>query len=103
MQRNLKYDLSFAAVAREDVREIVLWYKNEVDGLENRFLFSLEVIISELRDNPLIYPIQFNNIRCGLLRRFPYKVYYTIDQETVIILGVIHVKRNPKLIRKRVR
>ena len=103
MQKSRDYVVEFTVVAREDVREIVWWYRNEREGLEDRFLFSLKVSLNELGANPLIHPIQFQDIRAVLLKRFPYKVYYTLLESNVIILGVIHTKRSPKLIRKRLK
>ena len=101
MQKSLEYVLEFTPSAREDIREIVLWYRNEVEGLQARFLLSLKSAIDLLLDNPEAYQINFSCIRSILLHRFPYRLYYFVEGKSIKILGIIHLKRSPKFIRKR--
>ncbi len=101
MQKSLDFVLEFTPQAREDIREIVLWYRNEVEGLQDRFLLSLKSSVDLLLDNPLAFQVNFSSIRSILLYRFPYRLYYFIDGISIRILGIIHIKRNPKFIRKR--
>ena len=103
MPENLEYVLEFTAKARDDIREIVWWYRNEQEGLEERFLLSLKASTDSLLKNPQIYQINFQSIRSLLLKRFPYRLYYFIENSSIVVLGVIHTKRNSKLIRKRVK
>ncbi|NOS92359.1 MAG: type II toxin-antitoxin system RelE/ParE family toxin [Cyclobacteriaceae bacterium] len=103
MQKNLEYDVEFTFHAREDIREIVLWYRNEVEGLEDRFLISLKSSIDLIARNPTNYQVNFGVIRSILLNRFPYRVYYFIEEKVIKILAVIHLKRSPRYIRKRLK
>src|SRR6267154_550008 len=103
MPKSPEYVLEFTAATREDIREIVWWYRNEQEGLEERFLLSLKASTDSLLKNPQIYQINFQSIRSLLLKRFPYRLYYFIENSSIVVLGVIHTKRNPKLIRKRVK
>lgn len=79
MPKNLEYVLEYTATAREDVREIVLWYRNEQEGLEDRFLLSLKASTDSLVKSPLIHQVNFHSIRSVLVRRFPYRLYYSIE------------------------
>lgn len=101
MPKNPEYLLDFIPQAREDVREIVVWYRSEMKGLEDRFLLSLKNSTNFLQRNPFIYQINFDSIRSLLLQRFPYRVYYFDEANMVKIIGVVHTKRNEKYIRKR--
>jgi Plasmid stabilisation system protein. len=103
MSESLRYVLEFTPQAREDIREIVLWYRNEVEGLEERFLLNLEVSINSLIKNPFIYQINFETIRAVLISKFPYRLHYIVEGNSIKVLGVIHVKRSPKLIRRRIK
>lgn len=103
MPKSPEYILEFTAAAREDLREIVLWYRNEQEGLEERFLLSLKASTDSMLKNPFIFQVNFQAIRSLLLRRFPYRLYYFIEDDSIIVLGVVHTKRSPKLIRKRLK
>src|SRR5579859_4853762 len=103
MPKNLDYVLEFTPKAREDVREIVLWYRGEREGLEDRFLLSLKASTDILLKNPRHYQIKFESVRALLLKRFPYRLYYFMEGNLITVLGVVHTKRSPKLIRKRLK
>ena len=103
MPSNLEYKVEFTPPAREDVRGITGWYRSELEGLENRFLLSLESALVILQTSPKLYPVVFRSIRSALLRKFPYRIYYFIEVDVIFILGIIHTKRSPKLIRRRKR
>jgi toxin ParE1/3/4 len=101
MPSNLEFRVEFTPIAREDIRAITQWYRNELEGLEGRFLNNLEAAISLLQGNPKLYPVSFGSIRSALMRRFPYRIYYFLEADVIFVLGVIHTKRSPKLIRRR--
>jgi hypothetical protein len=81
MPSNLDFKIHFLPVAREDIRKISLWYRNELEGLEKRFLFSLDAALQSLKKNPLLYPVNFSSIRAVLMHRFPYRIYYFIEND----------------------
>lgn len=93
--------ISYAAKAREDIREIAIWYHEQNPGLENDFLVNLESSINGIEDNPRKFQIHFRQTRSVLLRRFPYRVIYKVTKNTILIVGVFHTSRNPKIISKR--
>ena len=86
MPKSPEYVLEFTSAAREDVREVVLWYRNEQEGLEERFLLSLKASADSLVKNPLIYQVNFQSIRSLLLKRFPYRIYYFIEENSIVVL-----------------
>jgi plasmid stabilization system protein ParE len=101
MPRNPEFVVEFTSEAQEDIREIALWYRNEQEGLDDRFIFSLKASLDSLLKNPFIYQVNFLSVRSRLMKRFPYRIYYLIEEPAILILGIMHTKRNPKLIRKR--
>lgn len=103
MSSNPEFTLQFSEISREDVREIGLWYRSQVSGLDERFVANLGRSALKIQKNPYSYPICFGVIRVALLNRFPYRIYYFIEDRLITVIGVIHTKRTPKLIRKRYR
>ena len=51
MPKNPEYLLDFTPQAREDVREIVVWYRSEMKGLEDRFLLNFSLEDNQVRIN----------------------------------------------------
>ncbi len=51
----------------------------------------------QLADNPLRFMVVFEPFRRMLLKRFPYKVIFVVDEkkQNVVIVMLWHVKRTP--------
>ena len=48
-----------------------------------------------------MYGVVHENYRRGLVRRFPYAVFYEHKESTVIVYGVFHTARDPAKWRQR--
>lgn len=69
------------------------WYEAQRRGLGAEFLDELELLISSLADNALLYAMQFGSIRRVFARRFPYAVFYQVIDEDVVVLSILHARR----------
>jgi hypothetical protein len=47
----------------------------------------------------LAYAIRYADVRCMLVKKFPFMVHFTIDenQKLVEVFAVHHTSRNPKI------
>jgi plasmid stabilization system protein ParE len=53
---------------------------------------SFESIIGR---NPLACRLIYQDARRALVRKFPYSIFYIIEEDTIFVIGVFHSKRNP--------
>ena len=84
-----------------DLDETMLWYEDEQKGLSLRFFKSFEMAIEKIEKNPNAFLEVTPGVKRILLRKFPYKIFYTVSEKTIFILGVFHAKRSNAFIRKR--
>ena len=84
----------------EDVAEAVLQYEEKRVGLGLEFFNTLEAAYNLIKRNPEIAPVKFKMIRRFVLRRFPYNIFYIIEDKLIVILGVFHAKKDPKKIKE---
>jgi plasmid stabilization system protein ParE len=78
--------------AEADLREAQLWYDSQRAGLGDEFLAERAVrLLAEKPDNR---PAYYNGFRLFITRRFPYKLFYRLEKDCVIIFRVLHVKRD---------
>lgn len=54
--------------------------------------------VNEIPLNPLLYPKVYQDFRRRLLRRFPFAIYFSIENEQIIVFGLFHCARNPQTI-----
>jgi plasmid stabilization system protein ParE len=85
--------------ALDDVSRIRIWYRKIDPILENRFVHSLNEGLDRIKTNPFGYQVVYRNTRRMILDKFPYSIYYLIQDAIIIVLAVIHHKRNPELAR----
>jgi plasmid stabilization system protein ParE len=70
-------------------------YENEQIGLGREFLVELRATYDRVADGPLKYQHLRSGIRRALVRRFPYAVYFAIEDDVIVVLAVLHVSRDP--------
>ncbi len=52
--------------------------------------------VKRLEQAPLLYGEVIAGVRCALLPRFPYGVFYAVRSDLVHVLAVIHNARSPR-------
>ena len=91
----MEYELIIRPEARADLLETFNWYQEQRHGLGFDFKLCVDEVISKIRKHPLIYRKVYKNIRRSVTKRFPFGVFYIVEDQTIIVLAVIHAKRDP--------
>lgn len=93
------YKIKIHSKAKEDLQQIIEWYDNAKYGLGRRFMKTALKQIDFLKIDSYIYAIRYNDIRCNLVRGFPYMVHFHINetQKQIEILAIISTHQNPKI------
>lgn len=91
----MKHDLIVRPEAEAELAEAFNWYEQQVAGLGSRFLLSIDAAINSIQRNPFQHPIIYKNIRRALTRRFPYQVFFIVDDLQIIVIAIFHGMRNP--------
>lgn len=90
-------------LAEADLEDAARWYEDERPGLAERFLKDLDQTLARIRERPFQFPTVSGQVRRALLHTFPYAVYFRASNEMVVVLAVLHLRRNPKVWRGRTR
>jgi toxin ParE1/3/4 len=95
-------ELALAPEAELDIAEAYIWYQGRRAGLGEEFLSSVEACLESLRRHPEMCPVVHENYRRSLIRRFPYAVFYEVE-DGVTVYAVFHTSRDPNKWRERLR
>jgi plasmid stabilization system protein ParE len=87
--------------AEADLAEAFAWYDAQRTGLGTEFLSEVRATLARVQEGPERYPIDLRKVRRAPVRRFPYSVYFLSQQERLLVLAVLHHRRNPELWRMR--
>jgi len=51
--------------------------------------------LPEISRSPLACAVVSGRYRRGLLRRFPYSIYYVVEGDSILVVGLFHSARRP--------
>ena len=71
------------------------YYNRQVAGLGDAFVGEIETGIDVILQGPAVWGVIEDDVRRYLIRRFPYGIYYTIEDDIVVIWAVKHLHRDP--------
>jgi len=88
-------ELVFAPETHGDTAEAYAWYETRRPGLGEEFLSCVDACIQAIRRSPQMHAIVHETYRRGLVRRFPYAVFYEHSEGTVTVYAIFHTSRDP--------
>ena len=78
-----------------EMREAALFYEDCRDGLGQEFLTYVEASLDAIARRPGLWRRLKGRFRRCLVHRFPYAVIYAVEDDTVYVVAVMHLKRKP--------
>ena len=77
---------------------------SNVEGLGEEFVLAVNEKIDTLTDQALVFRVRYRrrNTRWVYPRRFPYRICYYIEDQSVYIFAVVHAARHDRKWKKRV-
>ena len=84
----------FRARSRVELLEARAWYDEQQPGLGDQFAAAVERTIDGRAETPLAFPQVAGKRRRALVRRFPYAVYFRVTDDEIVIVAVLHTRRD---------
>ena len=99
----MSYSIYVRGAAERDVAEAQLWYEQQQMGLAGEFNVEFSAALERIAETPFIYPQRYRGIRRAVLRRFPFLVWYRVEDTRITVLACTHGKANPIKLPSRLR
>ncbi len=93
--------LIFRPEARLDAMQAHRWYDRQRRGLGREFRDELQTTLGRVAENPKAHATLWREVRRARLVRFPYAVFYREFDDAVVIVAVLHGRRDPNAWKKR--
>jgi hypothetical protein len=87
--------------ANQDLLDGYWFYEKQAEGLGVYFLETLFSDIDSLRVYAGIHSLYLKKYHRLLSKRFPFAVYYQVENDIVSIFAVLDCRRNPAWIKNR--
>jgi len=82
----------------DDLLQAEEWYDQQEPGLGQKFLKDVFETINRLLQNPFLYYKRYPRpqVRWVYTHRFPYRIIFSVIDNTVIVYAVIHGARHDR-------
>jgi RNAse (barnase) inhibitor barstar len=87
-------------LAKQDLIEGHDFYEQKEAGLGDYFLTNLYADIDSLQFFGGLHAQPYRHFHRALSKRFPFAIYYTVEEDTVRIRSVVDCRRRPSWIRR---
>ena len=96
----MNFSIRFVDEVKKDVLSAYFWYEEQSNGLGGVFLSDIYSKLNLQRFSPYMYQEIFLDVRRVLSKRFPYAIYYRIQEDFIVIYGVFHTRKDPTEIKR---
>jgi hypothetical protein len=88
-------------LAEQDLLDGFRFYESQAAGAGNYFLENIYLDIESLHQYAGIHLKPHRNFYRLLSKRFPFAIYYTVENDTASIQAVVDCRRDPEWIKQR--
>ena len=86
----MNWPVSIRPKAKADLLRPYNWYESQCPRLGDAFLAAHAEALLRLEADPERYPVYYRGFRRVLTRRFPYKIFYRIEGQDIIVFRILH-------------
>lgn len=89
-------NLRYTDRSKDDVELAFEWYEKQRRGLGFEFLDCVEASLNNIFTFSEIYEVCYSKFRRCVIRRFPFSIFYTIEDYEIVIHAVFDNRQDPK-------
>ena len=88
--------LRYTSRTKDDIELAFVWYERQRRGLGFEFLDCVEASVKLILENPKMYRIYYSCFRGCVVRRFPFSIFYTIEDKEIVVHSIFDNRQDPK-------
>ena len=88
--------LKLLTAAQTDVASAIAYYDSEKPDLGADFATEVRKTVERILQYPKAWATVSERIRRCQVNRFPYSVFYSLKEDVVVVVAVLHNHREPR-------
>lgn len=88
--------LRYTDRSKDDIELAFAWYERQRKGLGFEFLDCVEASLQNIINKPEMHQIQYSCFRGCPIRRFPFSIFYSIEDIEIVVHSVFDNRQDPK-------
>jgi toxin ParE1/3/4 len=89
-------NLRYTGRSKDDLELTFMWYERQRRGLGFEFLDCVEAALQNIIDYPEIYQLRYSCFRGCPIRRFPFSIFYSIENSEIVVHAVFDNRQDPE-------
>jgi hypothetical protein len=85
----------FHSEAEDEFNAAIDYYESCEYGLGQDFALEVFSAIQKVINYPFAWPVVEEEVRRCFVNRFPFGIIYSIEQDEIFILALMHLRRRP--------
>lgn len=81
--------------AAAELEDAANYYAEIRPELALRFALAVDEAVESLADAPMVFAVVKNGLRRAGVKRFPYGLFFLVEQRRIVVIACFHGKRNP--------
>jgi plasmid stabilization system protein ParE len=82
--------------ANQDLLDARTWYDNVRPELGERYALAVEATVEAIAEHSLHFPVIYQGRRRAGVRRFPYGIFFEVQDNRIVVIACFHGRRNPR-------
>jgi plasmid stabilization system protein ParE len=96
-----KYKIELSKEAEEDFDNSYYYYAKESQKVADNFLKQVDSSFVQILKNPEGYVLAIVEIRKYVMKKYPFVIYYRVQEAIIQIVAIFHSSRNPEIWKER--
>lgn len=92
----MKLHIVWLPEADAELKEALARYESIRPELGQRFAEAVVDTVDKITDDPFHYAVVEKGRRRAGVRRFPYGLFFLVEESRIVVIACFHGKRNPK-------
>lgn len=88
----------YRQAARREIVSAARTYEGQREGLGGLFLDEIGRIEGHISEGPRLYQLVGDGVRRAVLHRFPFGLFYLEEEQRIVVLACLDLRRDPETI-----
>ena len=97
----MPFSVVFRRIAKREFDDAISWYQDRREGLGREFSLAIEQQLGRIALSPNQFACVRGDVRRAVLQRFPYSIYFIVEDERIVVLAIFHARRAPNQLEDR--
>jgi len=85
----------FSKLALQELEDGRVYYNLEKEGLGDKFKSFIKDEVHIIFQSPYLYPVITEPVHRKVITKFPYNIFYRVDDNAIVILSISHQRKKP--------